>query len=55
MAELIAKYRQMAVNYETHEALVTFAIQTDLGALEEELRGYGEKDIILKLSAYSPK
>ncbi len=55
MADLIAKYRQMAVDYKTHEALVTFAIKTDLGALEEELKGYGEKDILLKLSAYSPK
>ena len=45
----------MAVDYKTHEALVTFAIRSDLGALEEELKGYGEKDITIKLSAYSPK
>lgn len=55
MADLIGKFRQMAVDYKTREALVTFAIRTDLGALEEELKGYGEKDIIIKLSAYSPK
>ena len=55
MADLIGKFRQMAVDYKTHEALVTFAIRTDLGALEEELKGYGEKDIAIKLSAYSRK
>ena len=55
MADLIGKYRQMAVDYKTREALVTFAIRTDLGALEEELKGYGEKDLTIKLSAYSPK
>ena len=55
MADLIGKFRQMAVDYKTHEALVTFSIKTDLGALEELLRGYGDKDLNIKLSAYSPK
>lgn len=55
MADLIGKFRQMAVDYKTHEALITFAVKTDLGALEETLKGYGEKDINIKLSAYSPK
>ena len=55
MAELIGKYRQMAVDYRTHEALVTFAIKTDLGALEDELNGYGDKDLKIKFSPYSPK
>lgn len=55
MADLIGKYRQMAVDYKTHEALVTFAIKTDLGALEEELNGYGDSNLAIKLSKYSPK
>ena len=55
MADLIGKFRQMAVDYKTREALVTFAIRTDLGALEETLKGFGDKDISIKLSAYSPK
>ena len=55
MAELIGKYRQMAVDYRTHEALVTFAIKADLGALEDELKGYGDKDINIRLSRYSEK
>lgn len=45
----------MAVDFKTHEALVTFAIRTDLGALEELLNGYGDKNINIKLSLYSPK
>lgn len=53
--QLIAKFRQMAVDYQTHEALVTFAVKTDLGALEETLKRYGDKDISIKLAAYSPK
>jgi len=55
MADLIGKFRQMAVDYKTREALVTFAIRADLGALEEQLKEYGEKDLSIKLSAYSPK
>ena len=55
MADLIGKFRQMAVDYKTHDALVTFAIRADLGALEEEIKGYGEKDLFIKISAYSPK
>ena len=55
MADLIGKFRQMAVDYKTHEALVTFAIKTDLGALEEYLKGFGDKQIIIKTSAYSEK
>ena len=55
MADLIGKFRQMAVDYKTREALVTFAVRTDLGALEETLNGYGDKDISIKLAAYSPK
>lgn len=55
MADLIGKFRQLAVDYNTHEALVTFAIKTDLGALEETLKGYGDRDVNIKLSLYSPK
>ena len=55
MADLIGKFRQMAVDYKTHDALVTFAIRADLGALEEEIKGYGDNDICIRISAYSPK
>lgn len=55
MADLIGKFRQMAVDYKTREALVTFSIRTDLGALEEELKGYGEKQILIRMSEYSKK
>ena len=54
MADLIGKFRQMAVDYKTREALVTFAIRTDLGALEEQLKRYGEKDLSIKISKFSP-
>lgn len=55
MADLIGKFRQMAVDYKTREALVTFAIRTDLGALEEYLKRFGDKKILIRTSAYSEK
>lgn len=55
MADLIGKYRQMAVDYKTHEALITFSVKSDVGALEELLQGFGDKDINIKITAYSPK
>lgn len=55
MADLVGKYRQMAVDYKTHEALVTFSLKANLGALEEELKGYEEKELVIKISPYSPK
>lgn len=45
----------MAVDIHTHEGLVTFGIKADLGALEELLKGFGDKDIKMQLSLYSPK
>ena len=55
MADLVGKYRQMAVDYKTHEALVTFSLKANLGALEEELKAYEEKELVIKISPYSPK
>lgn len=55
MANLIGKYRYMAVDKKTHEALITFAVRSNLGALENKLGAYGEKDLFIKLSLYSPK
>jgi len=55
MAELLGKFRQMAVDYQTREVLITFAVKTDLGALESELKGYGESDIKIKISKNYPK
>lgn len=54
MADLIGRFRQMTVDYKTHEALVTFAIRTDLGALEEEIKRYGENDLSISFSKFSP-
>lgn len=54
MADLIGKFRQMAVDYKTHEALVTFAIRTDLGALEEEIKRYGDNDLAISIKKFSP-
>lgn len=55
MADLIGKFRQMAVDYKTREALVTFAIKTELGALEEEIKAFGEKQVLIRMSEYSEK
>lgn len=54
MSDLIGKFRQMAVDKETHEALVTFAIRTDLGALEEQTKKWGEKDLSISIKKFSP-
>lgn len=54
MADLIGKFRQMAVDKETHEALVTFAIRTDLGDLEEQSKKWGEKDLSISIKKFSP-
>lgn len=55
MADLVGRFRQMAVDYKTHDALVTFSLKANLGALEEELKAYEEKDLVIKISPYSPK
>ena len=55
MADLVGRFRRMAVDYKTHDALVTFSIKADLGALESELKAYEEKDLVIKISPYSPK
>lgn len=54
MTELIGKFRDFAIS-RRGEALVTFALKTDLGALEQALKDCEGKDLIVKFGAYSPK
>lgn len=54
MVELIGKIKDLVVT-RNGEALLTFALKTDLGALESEVNSLSEKDISLKFGAYSPK
>lgn len=54
MVELIGKIKDLVIS-RSGEALLTFVLKTDLGALESEVSNLSSKDISLKFGAYTPK
>ena len=54
MIELIGKIKDLVIS-RSGEALLTFALKTDLGALESEVSNLSDKDISVKFGAYTPK
>jgi hypothetical protein len=53
--ELKARLNGITVDYPRHKTIISFAVDTSPADTEEALRDYNDKDLVLKVTQYSPK